>query len=715
MPFASEQEIKEAHDILLKGLPDFDEVRKNIIKNNSSCYVQACPGSGKTTTLLAKLIILANRMPFADGRGICVLTHTNVAIDEIKAKLGSKADILFRYPNFFGTIQAFLHKYIAAAALHYYYGSQITYVDDDISNSVLLKKYGGLKWDSKLKGFIYHSIISKKHIIDITEINSLGGVNALQEANVIKLIGKRKPIYDFQLNGYDLSKLSTDQRRLINLRKKQIISKETIELILSSEIDWVHDCVIINNRPCKTSSPAGIEFITIKNELFAEGILSFKDAYDLSLKYIREKNLDFSSISSKRFRYLFIDEVQDCNKIQVDFINKIFNDNEVIVQRFGDYCQAIYDNQDSDEDDNNNLKDNQILYIRNSNRFGDNIAKPLKTLCMEDNSLLVGSPEVPSVKPIIITYENPVTVLPKYAELLNAITIPEKGDRSILEIANEERRIDPLHRVNVKACGWVGRKGASEKNRFIESYYPAFIKNKSTIKTDGEIFNDFISQKTTNHAKDSAASIIQGILKILDLCDIKNGNRRYTRASFLDFLAARNNELKESFLVNLMSWSLQLSSNKNTNFNNIKASIYTYIVGELLPLFNKEISEDANNFFNASNSGLQNAQNNRCGNIYHGTNIDIEISTVHAVKGETHASTLFLETSYYGKHESERIADQFKGFPYTQNDKHSLNSLRVAYVGMSRPRYLLCVALQKDRFNRMDCDGLRKIWEVVDA
>lgn len=35
------------------------------------------------------------------------------------------------------------------------------------------------------------------------------------------------------------------------------------------------------------------------------------------------------------------------------------------------------------------------------------------------------------------------------------------------------------------------------------------------------------------------------------------------------------------------------------------------------------------------------------------------------------------------------------------------------YVGMSRPRYLLCVAIQKDRFDNMDCRELREIWDVV--
>ena len=151
MPFATDEEIRIAHDILLKDKKPFDDTRLNIIKEDRSCYVQACPGSGKTTALLAKLIILANRLPMTDGKGVCVLTHTNVAIDEIKAKVGSKANVLFNYPNFFGTIQTFLHKYVTASALHYFYGSQIQYVDNDIAKTVLLKKYSSLPFKNKLK------------------------------------------------------------------------------------------------------------------------------------------------------------------------------------------------------------------------------------------------------------------------------------------------------------------------------------------------------------------------------------------------------------------------------------------------------------------------------------------------------------------------------------------------------------------------------------
>ena len=91
------------------------------------------------------------------------------------------------------------------------------------------------------------------------------------------------------------------------------------------------------------------------------------------------------------------------------------------------------------------------------------------------------------------------------------------------------------------------------------------------------------------------------------------------------------------------------------------------------------------------------------------------MATVHAVKGETHASTLYLETSYFGKHESERLAEQFKGIAYTGKEDRKLKSLRVAYVGMSRPRYMLCVAIQQNRFDKIDCDELRKIWKVEKA
>ena len=716
MSFATDEQIIIAHDILLKGKKAFDAQRIDVIKEDRSCYVQACPGSGKTTALLAKLIILANKMPLPDGQGICVLTHTNVAIDEIKARVGQKADVLFKYPNFFGTIQTFLHKYVTAAALHYFYRSQIAYVDDDVAKAVLLKKFWKLPYNNKLRGLVFNHTAARKHLIGDDTISTLGGADFLVSTNVIKNIGKKKVIYDFQLKGYDNDNIPYNLRSSIYDIRKNILENEGREIILSFRVDWRKNQVLTDHKPINIESESGQEYVRIKEEMYKEGILSFNDAYDLAFRYIREKGLDFSIFSDKRFKYLFVDEVQDCDKKQVELIKAIFADEKVIIQRFGDYCQAIYDGENQDETHDENLRCEDVLYINNSNRFGEKIAKPLRTLCMEENSRLIGNEEVPSIKPIIITYNDPLTVLPKYAELLDSTFIPEMNNLSVLEIANNERQEDPLHRLNVKACGWVGKKGANERKRFIESYFPTFEKKNVKNKIDSDSFNTFLIKKPNGSTKDYATSIIHGILKYLDLCSVTNGNRRHTRTSLLDFLTANSIERKENFLSNVMNWALLVAQdNNNENIDSLKVSIHQYITDILLPLFDTRATSEAEAFFLADIVDSHGDLSINQGNIFHKNGIDIEIATVHSIKGETHASTLYLETFYNGHHESDRLANQFKGIAYTGSDEDTLKNLRVIYVGASRPRYLLCVAIQKDRFDAMDCPELREIWDVVES
>ena len=49
-------------------------------------------------------------MPLENGAGICVLSHTNVAVNEIKNRLSDYADRLLSYPNYIGTIQSFIDR-----------------------------------------------------------------------------------------------------------------------------------------------------------------------------------------------------------------------------------------------------------------------------------------------------------------------------------------------------------------------------------------------------------------------------------------------------------------------------------------------------------------------------------------------------------------------------------------------------------------------------
>ena len=92
---------------------EFDEPRRNVIKNLESIDVQAFPGSGKTTTLVAKLAILAKKWPYSHA-GICVLSHTNVAREEIEKRLGNTNEgrKLLSYPHFIGTLHSFFDTFI---------------------------------------------------------------------------------------------------------------------------------------------------------------------------------------------------------------------------------------------------------------------------------------------------------------------------------------------------------------------------------------------------------------------------------------------------------------------------------------------------------------------------------------------------------------------------------------------------------------------------
>jgi len=137
----TEDDIAYAERLLLPMGQSFNEERREFIRCMESRDVIACPGSGKTTALLAKILILARKMPFEDDRGICVLTHTNIAIDEIKRRVGHSADALFRYPNFFGTIQSFVNQFLGIPGYKSEFEKPIVAIDNDRFFSELTEPY----------------------------------------------------------------------------------------------------------------------------------------------------------------------------------------------------------------------------------------------------------------------------------------------------------------------------------------------------------------------------------------------------------------------------------------------------------------------------------------------------------------------------------------------------------------------------------------------
>jgi hypothetical protein len=87
--------------------------QKNVIIHDRSAFVTACPGAGKTRTMVERARHLADRTD--DKRGVAFLSFTNAAVDELQGRLrlfGLLPSPLF--PSFIGTFDRFLWQFFIA-------------------------------------------------------------------------------------------------------------------------------------------------------------------------------------------------------------------------------------------------------------------------------------------------------------------------------------------------------------------------------------------------------------------------------------------------------------------------------------------------------------------------------------------------------------------------------------------------------------------------
>ena len=137
----SDEEIKEVEKTFFPLGTTFNSEQRNVIGCFSKQNIQACPGSGKTTTLAAKLLLLRKKLPKNIKGGICILTHTNVAVDIIKQRLGAEnAAFYTNYPNYLGTIQSFINKFLAIPAYRDIFKKPLQAIDDEIFYSIIEKR-----------------------------------------------------------------------------------------------------------------------------------------------------------------------------------------------------------------------------------------------------------------------------------------------------------------------------------------------------------------------------------------------------------------------------------------------------------------------------------------------------------------------------------------------------------------------------------------------
>jgi DNA helicase-2/ATP-dependent DNA helicase PcrA len=336
----------------------FDAADVAFLKTAQSCDVHACPGSGKTTLLVAKLAILARRWPWRD-KGILVLSHTNVARQEIQRRLAGDpaGSRLLRYPHFVGTIQGFVDQFLAFPFLRDVgidnKPVEEPRVDDDLFATRAWTRFVGRSW------------------------------------------GEFKAARNYLKN-----KHRHDEGR---------------SLVESLFYKGVDHALAAGGKVPSAGCASGKQLRALKDGLAAEGVFRFADMFAFAnTSLVRHPFLRTGL--RRRFPFVFVDEVQDTPDDQEALLNDLFAKGS-IVQKLGDTNQAIFRGAG---DGSNRFTSHNALDLPKSHRLAPNIAAFASRLTAVHRQQIEGNPKRRDRAHTIFLFDDETIsmVLPAYGNLL---------------------------------------------------------------------------------------------------------------------------------------------------------------------------------------------------------------------------------------------------------------------------------------------------------
>lgn len=622
----SDEDIDWVEKLMGEGI-SFDDERRDIIKNLESKDVQAFPGSGKTTVLVAKLAILANKWDSANS-GICVLSHTNVAREEIENRLGN-TDIgakLLNYPHFIGTVHSFFTTYIALPWLK----SQGKHIE--IIETEFVTKY---RWNKIPRNFKY--TLTKRNLSEVSccLINGelkLGGIN-----------------------------------------ENTATFKQVFQAINDSQ---------------------------------DEGYFTFDEILFIAKKVLEDSPI-LSSISCQRFPIVFLDEAQDTNEFQYQMINKCFAESNQ--QGFGDENQAIY-NYIGEESSGVFPRKNPLILSR-SKRFSNNVAKLANPLAVSESSMVGENDEFQSNKHTIFLFEKD-----KINDVLSAYA------RLLLETYTDEE-LEKYRKEGCYAVGLVHNKREETKLQHLPKgvfdYWPNYkskpINKGYTPKYLVEYFRYGQQQLVdTNNTYGQINQIMLGIERILrkNRPDIQIKSKNNLMRAYSEYLQEESK--RKAFRENMFVLQNCKVDSKESWIKCVDT------INNMLDLFETDLTKDDFIMWIDESYDIQTEKSNKSEinghNVFRYDNgsrsVDINLSSIHGVKGKTHMSTLVLET-FLNSHRIKNIIP----FVCGQGKKRDLikkgKNLKCHYVAMTRPRGLLCLAIPTDEVEEKDIYQLQKIgWNI---
>lgn len=648
-----DDDIAFAESQLLPMGANFDEERRQFIKCLDTADLQAVPGSGKTTTLLAKLLVLDRHLPFQGCQGVLVISHTNAAVNEIRERIGGICPKLFAYPNFVGTIQSFVDTFLAIPSFVHEMGFRPSRIDADAYNSEISRRFqsihaGAKSWIERQAGRDPEGFVRNLRFdSDLNLTNGLGGKVLLKSAS--------------------------------------------------------------NSSTYKTLA-------SLKLSVLERGLLHFEDVFWFA-EQLLQGDTTAKRLLQMRFNFVFVDEMQDMAPHQHTILERVFgptSDSNTIFQRIGDTDQAIFGGSNVVDTDGWQLRA-KTLSLSNSMRLSPTVANILAPFAYErDKSFKISGLQSSTILPHLMIFDDDSvgSVVGLYAEIIAKLRkdgrIPAGTTERFMAVAwnsvwNETTNPADRKRRLIDFCPSFQKSSLQKREEFetLADYLYGIDSDDSTLRS----------------ARNGILRAVCHALRLGDVVDPRSDRPFTPSSLVSHFRNEDLEQSYNRINRALLNWSLNLVAGKTKRTTNTFRKILPKLIsyfggnaansGSFLAGARTVTTDNHSNKDKHSNTLTFGDIQIGLGTV-HSVKGQTHTATLYI------ESAYFNDG---GKmYESQRLAAQFKGERLrTTAGKRVKESAKMVYVGFSRPTHLLVFAVHKENFDSYLTDIDTNHWEVIHA
>lgn len=603
----------------------------------SGCvFLEACPGSGKTEVVGLKAAYEIRQWQRSPS-GIAILTFTNNAAEVIRARVRQfvGADKI-GFPHYVGTIDSWLHGYIANPFAHIvtaYAGG-----NGDYRFRVVEDKDNGT-WLNAFSSKTPYCVLNKKKD---------GSEYVIQRtlcANRIRL----------ELDGSTFSLLSPTTENYHYVGDEDYYGSEAFSQYRAEVPQSGKPRSWIQLRHIRAA------FGDAKERFWKAGFATYQDVEYICLKLIAEQT-ELSNRIARRFPLIIVDECQDLSEAQLRILGSL-RDSGVVMHLVGDVDQAIHSFRDVDSTKVKSfVETNKFVPLKLAVNFRS--YQPIVNLC----STLIGRSgitgrqyEEQQPACVCFGYEsgNETDLVKRFVEYLktrnidvHSSAILARGDSTLrrLRPGFDRKRLSDAMRVPTAMHLWRSQNPESRNDAV--SCIGHFVASR------------FYSQEHADSRQYSCPKSLKSPLRwrlmlsrVLDAC-------------------LKHEELSNMTLV-WKEWLKVLNSD-------VVGIVTTHCEGADSSVTLKFKSPDGLSGASVADSLETVTANDDCG---------IRIGTIHSAKGETLDAVMLVssrsKSGNVGGHWEEWLDATRDGGEHT----------RFAFVGSSRPRYLLAWAVPSPKPN----------------